>query len=110
MQRRHFCKSTLAAGVAATLPSSGVFAALNSMTQVVSNIAAVTPGVGALFTAPLGGALFAPEVLYKNPEFEGEAIIPCIVSSIVAYTTFTSLTGRSRAIEIRWRSPSRCRM
>lgn len=42
MQRRNFCKSTLAAGIAATLPSSSVFAALNSMTQVVSNIAAVT--------------------------------------------------------------------
>ncbi|MFT5286675.1 MAG: CIC family chloride channel protein [Planctomycetota bacterium] len=57
-------------------------------------------GVGALFTAPLGGALFAPEVLYRKPEFEGEAIIPCIVSSIVAFTTFTFITGRSRAIDI----------
>ena len=57
-------------------------------------------GVGALFTAPLGGALFAPEVLYRKPEFEGEAIIPCIVASIVAYTTFTFITGKSRAIEI----------
>ena len=63
-------------------------------------LAGASAGVGALFTAPLGGALFAPEVLYKKPEFEGEAIIPCIVSSIVAYTTFTWLTGRSRAIEI----------
>ena len=42
MHRRNFCKSTLAAGVAATLPSSSVFAALNSMTQVVSDIAAVS--------------------------------------------------------------------
>ncbi len=57
-------------------------------------------GIGALFTAPLGGALFAPEVLYKKPEFEGDAIIPCIVSSIVAYTTFTSIHGRSRVVSI----------
>jgi CIC family chloride channel protein len=63
-------------------------------------LAGATAGVGALFTAPLGGALFAPEVLYRKPEFEGEAIIPCIVSSIVAYTTFTTITGRTRAIEI----------
>jgi len=42
MRRRNFCKSTLAAGVAASLPASSVFAALNSMTQVVSNVAAVT--------------------------------------------------------------------
>jgi len=34
----------LAAGVAASLPASSVFAALNSMTQVVSNVAAVTNG------------------------------------------------------------------
>lgn len=57
-------------------------------------------GIGALFTAPLAGALFAPEVLYKKPEFEGEAIIPCIISSIVAYTTFTTITGKQKAIEI----------
>ncbi|QDU83469.1 H(+)/Cl(-) exchange transporter ClcA [Planctomycetes bacterium Pla163] len=61
-------------------------------------LAGASAGIGALFTAPLGGALFAPEVLYRKAEFEGEAIIPCIVSSILAYTTFTSLTGETRAI------------
>lgn len=61
-------------------------------------LAGASAGVGALFTAPLGGALFAPEVLYRKAEFEGEAIIPCIVSSILAYTTFTSITGVTRAI------------
>lgn len=61
-------------------------------------LAGASAGVGALFTAPLGGALFAPEVLYRKAEFEGEAIIPCIVSSILAYTTFTTLTGETRAI------------
>ncbi|MEZ5979070.1 MAG: chloride channel protein [Planctomycetota bacterium] len=61
-------------------------------------LAGASAGIGALFTAPLGGALFAPEVLYRKAEFEGEAIIPCIVSSIMAYTTFTSITGETRAI------------
>jgi FAD/FMN-containing dehydrogenase len=42
MYRRTFCKSTLAAGIAATLPSTSAIAALSSTTQVVSNIAAVT--------------------------------------------------------------------
>jgi len=32
-------------------------------------------------------------VLYRKPEFEGEAIIPCIISSIVAFTTFITLRG-----------------
>lgn len=63
-------------------------------------LAGASAGIGALFTAPLGGALFAPEVLYKKPEIEGEAIVPCIVSSIVAYTSYTSLTGRSRVIDL----------
>jgi CIC family chloride channel protein len=63
-------------------------------------LAGSSAGIGALFTAPLGGALFAPEVLYRKPEFEGEAIIPCIISSIVAYTTFTSISGDSKKIPI----------
>jgi CIC family chloride channel protein len=63
-------------------------------------LAGASAGVGALFTAPLGGALFAPEVLYKKAEFEGDAIIPCIISSIVAYTVFRTVTGESRAIHL----------
>ena len=63
-------------------------------------LAGSSAGIGALFTAPLGGALFAPEVLYRKPDFEGDAIIPCIISSIVAYTTFTTLGGSERAIDI----------
>ena len=57
-------------------------------------------GVGALFTAPLAGALFAPEVLYRRPEFEGDAIIPCIISSIVGYTTYAGITGETKVIDI----------
>ena len=56
-------------------------------------LAGSSAGIGALFTAPMGGALFAPEVLYRKPEFESDAIVPCIISSIVAYTTFTTLRG-----------------
>ena len=63
-------------------------------------LAGSSAGIGALFTAPLGGALFAPEVLYRKPEFEGEAIIPCIISSIVAYTTFTTISGEAKNVEI----------
>lgn len=59
-----------------------------------------TAGVGAMFCSPLGGALFMPEVLYRKAEFEGEAIIPCIISSIFAYATFTAISGQHRAVEI----------
>ena len=41
-----------------------------------------------------GAALFAPEVLYRETEFEFEAILPCIVSSIVASSIFDQYLGR----------------
>ena len=33
-------------------------------------------GIAAIFRAPLAGALFAAEVLYRSPDFESEVIIP----------------------------------
>ncbi|MDP6989295.1 MAG: chloride channel protein [Planctomycetota bacterium] len=57
-------------------------------------------GIGAVFCSPLGGALFMPEVLYRKSEFEGDAMVPCIISSIMAYATFTTITGRQRALEL----------
>ena len=50
--------------------------------------AGVGAGVGSIFRAPLAGALFASEVLYRDPEFESEVIIPAGVSSVVAYCLF----------------------
>ncbi len=46
-------------------------------------------GIGAIFKAPLGGALFGIEVLYKR-DFEMESMVPAIVSSVVAYAVFCS--------------------
>ena len=54
-------------------------------------LAGAAAGIGAIFQAPLGAALFAPEVLYRETEFEYEAILPCVVSSIVAYAVYTQL-------------------
>ncbi|MGA8281031.1 MAG: chloride channel protein [Desulfobacterales bacterium] len=50
--------------------------------------AGVGAGIGSIFRAPLAGALFAAEVLYRDPEFESEVIIPAGVSSVVAYCLF----------------------
>ena len=51
-------------------------------------LAGAAGGVGAIFRAPLGGALFAGEVLYASTAFESAALLPCLASSIVAYSTF----------------------
>ena len=50
--------------------------------------AGIGAGVGSIFRAPLAGALFASEVLYRDPEFESEVIIPAGMSSVVAYCVF----------------------
>lgn len=63
-------------------------------------LSGASAGIGAMFCSPLGGALFMPEVLYRKEEFEGEALVPCIIASIFAFATFTSITGAHQAVEI----------
>lgn len=55
-------------------------------------LAGCAGGLGAIFRAPLGGALTAVEVLYRE-DFETEGIVLCIVSSVVANSIFTSIFG-----------------
>jgi CIC family chloride channel protein len=50
-------------------------------------------GIGSIFRAPLAGSLFAAEILYKEPEFETEVIIPAFVTTIVAYSVFGLIVG-----------------
>lgn len=55
-------------------------------------LAGCAGGLGAIFRAPLGGALTSIEVLYSE-DFETEGIVLCIVSSVVANSIFTYLFG-----------------
>jgi len=55
-------------------------------------MAGAAGGIGSIFKSPLGGAIFAVEVLYRD-DFESEALIPAIISSIVAYSIFCSYDG-----------------
>ncbi len=50
-------------------------------------------GIGAMFHAPLAGALFAAEVLYREIDFEFELIVPATVASIVSYATSSLILG-----------------
>ena len=51
-------------------------------------MAGASGGIGAIFRAPLGGAIFGMEVLYSTSATESDALLPCLISSITAYTTF----------------------
>ena len=53
-------------------------------------LAGAAGGIGAIFRAPLGGALFVSEVLYSSTALEFAAVIPCFIASITAYTVFAA--------------------
>ncbi|WP_035271733.1 chloride channel protein [Desulfonatronum thiodismutans] len=55
-------------------------------------------GLGAVFRAPLGGAITAVEVLYRE-DFEAEAILPALISSVTAYSLFTLFFGAVPMLE-----------
>lgn len=52
-------------------------------------VAGMGAGIGAIFRAPLGGAMMGAEVLYKH-DFEADAVLMALISSIVAYSIFGS--------------------
>jgi CIC family chloride channel protein len=49
-------------------------------------------GIGAIFRAPLGGAILAAEILYKG-DLEVEAILPALIASIIGYSIFGLWSG-----------------
>src|SRR5579875_3244585 len=51
-------------------------------------------GIGAIFRAPLGGAVLAAEILYKE-DLEVEALLPGLIASIVGYSVFGVFSGWS---------------
>ena len=55
-------------------------------------LAGAAGGLGAIFRAPLGGAITAIEVAYRE-DFEAEAMLPAVLSSVVAYSIFTFVFG-----------------
>jgi chloride channel protein, CIC family len=47
-------------------------------------------GIGAIFRAPLGGAVYSAEILYTG-DFEPEVFVPGIIASVVAYSVYSSI-------------------
>ncbi|MFO1005612.1 MAG: chloride channel protein [Planctomycetaceae bacterium] len=56
-------------------------------------------GVGAVFRAPLAGAIFASEILYSESDVETEAFVPAAIASIVGYSTYRLWLPRSVRFE-----------
>lgn len=60
-------------------------------------LAGTAAGLGAIFKAPLAGALTSVEVLYRE-DFESNAFATSIVSSVVAFTVYIAFVGTEPAI------------
>lgn len=61
-------------------------------------LAGAGAGIGAVFRAPLGGALFASEVLYREMALESAALVPSFVAAIVSYSIYCGVSGKWGAI------------
>ena len=57
-------------------------------------VAGVAAGMSAVFRTPLGAALLAVEVLYRD-DFESDALIPAVLASVISYAVAISLYGES---------------
>jgi H+/Cl- antiporter ClcA len=49
-------------------------------------------GIGAIFSAPLGGAVLAADIVYRD-DFEYEALLPGVFASVIAYAIFGAFFG-----------------
>ena len=49
-------------------------------------------GIGAIFRAPLGGAVYSAEILYTG-DFEPEVFVPSIIAAVVAYSVYSTILG-----------------
>ena len=57
-------------------------------------VAGVAAGMAAVFRTPLGAALLAAEILYRD-DFEAEALVPAVLASVIAYSVVILLFGES---------------
>ncbi|MDP2388041.1 MAG: chloride channel protein [Bacteroidota bacterium] len=62
-------------------------------------LAGTAAGLGAVFKTPLGGALTAAEMVYKE-DIETDALIPCFISSVTAYLVYTLYAGTEPFINV----------
>ncbi|MCA9057564.1 MAG: chloride channel protein [Planctomycetaceae bacterium] len=73
---------------AATASQLGRALKLSARDRRVLLAAGMGAGVGAIFRAPLAGALFAGEILYRDADLESDVIVPAAIASIVSYSVY----------------------
>ncbi len=66
---------------------------LSDKEKRIMMICGMAGGIGAIFRSPMGAAIYSTEVLYKDVDFEHEALLPAAISSIIAYSIFSAKFG-----------------
>lgn len=54
--------------------------------------AGIGSGIGAIFRAPLGGAVLGAEILYRS-DLEAEALFPSFIASVTGFSVFAAFEG-----------------
>ncbi len=62
-------------------------------------VVGIGAGIGTIFKAPLGGAIFGIEVLYKR-DFEAEALLPTFIAAVIGYAIFGAYSGYTPIFDI----------
>ncbi|MCG8409384.1 MAG: chloride channel protein [Phycisphaerales bacterium] len=88
--------AAIGAGLGSTI---GRLFSLTPQERRILLLAGCAAGVGAIFQCPLGGAIFATSLLYREEEFESDAMVPSFVASVIGYTTFMTLKGGLGSME-----------
>jgi CIC family chloride channel protein len=70
----------------------GTLLHLDTQDRRIALATGIGSGIGAIFRAPLGGAVLAAEILYKH-DLEVEAVIPALIASIIGYSVFGAWFG-----------------
>jgi len=62
-------------------------------------VAGIAAGIAAVFRTPLGAAILAVEVLYRDG-FESDALVPSIFASVISYSVVISIFGESTLLAV----------
>jgi CIC family chloride channel protein len=80
--------AALGSGVARLLPTTRA-------ERRVLLVAGLAAGISAVFRTPLGAALIAVELMYRD-DFDAEALVPSVFASVVAYSVVIAVFGETR--------------
>lgn len=88
--------SQIGSGIAATICR---FFKMTKSVRRQFGLAGMAAGLGAIFKAPLAGALTSVEILYRE-DFESSAFVTSIIASVVGFTVYSGFYGTAPTFDV----------